>query len=223
MAVYNGELYVGGYFHQLTGEAGDNIMKWNGNSWSDLGPGNDIDTAHQIDALIVYHGELYAAGIGDGGAGGVPNTQRIAKWDGTQWHSLGTFIGTSTTNPRYILTMTIFNDELYIGGKFDTLDLTVVNNIAKYNNATGIFESVKNNFDINIYPNPATETFSVEIFSQSAQQKHFTLYNTLAQKLLQENFTTQKHTVNISSFPNGIYFIEIKTEKETFRKKIIKQ
>jgi len=82
---------------------------------------------------------------------------------------------------------------------------------------------LKENQEVNIYPNPATETITIEISSSHQEKKELNIYNTLAQKLLQENFTTQKHSVNISNFANGIYFIEVITKKQIFRRKIIKE
>lgn len=39
MAVYNNELYIGGYFDRVNGDTIYNIAKFDGTSWSDVGGG----------------------------------------------------------------------------------------------------------------------------------------------------------------------------------------
>ena len=39
LAVYNNELYAGGRFNNASGTPVNNIAKWNGTSWSDVGGG----------------------------------------------------------------------------------------------------------------------------------------------------------------------------------------
>ena len=77
-------------------------------------------------------GNLYAAGKFTS-AGGVADTAYFAKWDGTEWSSLGVFAGGST--PARIIAIDKA-DNIYVGGDFTSIDadggLTFV---AKYDGA----------------------------------------------------------------------------------------
>src|SRR5215204_4769368 len=58
MCLYKGELYAGGFFDFADGPA-NNIVKWNGTSWSTVGSGIDYEWPSQwVNALIVYNEEL---------------------------------------------------------------------------------------------------------------------------------------------------------------------
>src|SRR5689334_19541210 len=61
MVSYNGELIVGGNFNSAGNINGTRfIAKWNGSSWSTIGPPNHF--TGPVYALTVYNNELIAAG-----------------------------------------------------------------------------------------------------------------------------------------------------------------
>lgn len=129
---YNGNLIAGGYtFNSAGGVSVSNIAQWNGSSWSPLGSGISIDTAHSatpyISSLVEYNGELYAAGWFDT-AGGVP-VHNIAKWNGSSWSAVGSGIHGS------VWTLAVYNGALYAGGTIDTAGGVSVHNIAKWDGA----------------------------------------------------------------------------------------
>ena len=92
MTIYNNELNLGGNFYISAGNAGQNIMRWNGSTWQPLGVGitdinNSYNSSLQVHALNVRDGKLFVGG-GFYYAGGVP-ARGIATWDGDQWCGLG--------------------------------------------------------------------------------------------------------------------------------------
>jgi len=72
---------------------------------------------------VTYNNEIYAA----------TNTD-IYKWDGLNWISLG------VTTDDAILSMTVFNSELYVGGWFENFNGNPINRIIRYNGT--IWQSV---------------------------------------------------------------------------------
>ncbi|MGP8213951.1 MAG: hypothetical protein ACLQQ4_00165 [Bacteroidia bacterium] len=78
-----------------------------------------------VNALAVYHDELYAAGSIDS-AGGKP-ISGIAKWNGKNWSPVGKGIKGNITS------LAVFNDELYAGGFFDSADGKPYSCLAKWN------------------------------------------------------------------------------------------
>jgi len=86
-------------------------------------------------------------------------------------------------------------------------------------NYTGIEEELKDNF--NIYPNPATDYF--EINQALTKTFSLTIYNPLGQKLYEEkDITTKNKTINSTQFPEGILFINIKSNNQSINYKLLK-
>ncbi|HLG36394.1 MAG TPA: T9SS type A sorting domain-containing protein [Bacteroidia bacterium] len=82
-------------------------------------------------------------------------------------------------------------------------------------------EPVKNSA-INIYPSLSSEDLIIEISVLSSENKYLSIYNSLSQEVLFKRFTEQSYAVGISSFQNGIYFVEVRSGKEIVRKKFVK-
>ncbi len=95
-------------------------------TWDSVGSGIDGGINYgRIFALCVYDSGVYAGGS-FASAGGV-SANSIAKWDGTNWSSLGTeaLIGTRA--------LTVFDNTLYAGGSFmTTVSNGFANHIAKW-------------------------------------------------------------------------------------------
>lgn len=139
LAVYNGELYAAGHFN-FPGYPGypygSPIAKWNGTNWSAFGP-QSVDYTISIECMAVYNGELYAAGsYYQIGGGGVPEFYRISKWNGSDWITVLTIPATYTLDGALgdILSMTVYNGELYASGNFGIIiDSIPAYHIAKWN------------------------------------------------------------------------------------------
>jgi hypothetical protein len=126
MMVYKDELYVGGSFKfTASGKTAWSIAKWNGKTWTPVGPG----ISGSVSAFEIYNDELYVAGSFMSTSGASRNDitwyNGIAKWDGTKFSEL-------TPMPDYINTkkmvyfgdtpfdsfnaLKVYNGELYAGG-----------------------------------------------------------------------------------------------------------
>jgi hypothetical protein len=86
LATFNNELYIGGEFQNIGGVTTNNIIKYNGATYSSVGGGTPLCFS-MINHFFVFNDNLYVSGkfgiIGSIYANG------IAKWDGSSWHSLG--------------------------------------------------------------------------------------------------------------------------------------
>ncbi|GAB3857174.1 hypothetical protein GCM10028822_30450 [Hymenobacter terrigena] len=95
----NGDVYVGGTFTQAGGATASYVAKWNGIAWSSLGTGTANGVDNKVNALaIASNGDLYVGGAFTQAGGAAAN--RIAKWNGTAWSSVGS---SSTTGVRGIV------------------------------------------------------------------------------------------------------------------------
>jgi para-nitrobenzyl esterase len=71
-----------------------------------------------------------------------------------------------------------------------------------------------------IYPNPTKNSIDVE-----AQQQDFSLliFDISGKQIFEQHHISGKTQIDCSNFANGVYFLKIETEQETFTRKIIKQ
>jgi len=131
-------LYVGGEFDIAGCRLGlNNIVKWDGHTWSPLTGSGGTGIDGTVRAMAVYDDgsgpALYVGGEFTTAGGLTANN--IAKWDGSEWSALAGASGTGTDD--YVWTITTFDDgtgpALYIGGEFTTAGGVTTNHIASWN------------------------------------------------------------------------------------------
>jgi hypothetical protein len=84
-------------------------------------------------SLAKLGGYLYACGVFTNAGGGVI-TRNIARWDGTQWESLGSGIGNEATSGASRATaLTVWGNDLFVGGIFETAGASDSEFIARWN------------------------------------------------------------------------------------------
>lgn len=210
LLAYNGKLYAGGNFTTAGGMPANNIAVWNGSAWSALGTG----TNGAVYALTIHNGDLYAGG-GFTQAGG--NTvNNVAKWDGTNWSALAG----GRNNEVYALAS--FKGDLYAGGKFTGGMSDTAKYIARFMDTTLIGIQELNSNVFSTYPNPTTGVFTIT--TEQTAIKNIEVINVLGEKVYWLNVHTllnHTSTIDLSSKPNGIYFLQLKTENGIANKKII--
>lgn len=112
-AIHGGDLVAAGELSSAGGQPVNGIARWDGSEWHAFGAGLDLSYAQgaEVFALAVYEGELYAGGEIDL-AGGAP-VSGIARWDGVQWHAVGSGV------QGVVRAMHVGRDGLlYVGGEF---------------------------------------------------------------------------------------------------------
>jgi len=136
-------LYAGGSFGSAGGISANGIAGWDGASWAPLNGAGKNGVNDPVHALAAFKDDGWI-GARDGGGpalyaggtftitGGV-TVNRIAKWDGTSWSSLGS--GIETVNGA-VFALTAFDDgngpALYAGGAFSDAGGVEVSGIAKW-------------------------------------------------------------------------------------------
>ena len=88
--------------------------------------GLDFGGFTEARTMIEYNGDLYVGGS-FGVAGSIP-CNNVARWDGTQWDSLGRGVNGSI----WSMTVDTANGYLYVGGNFDTAGTTTAIKVARW-------------------------------------------------------------------------------------------
>ncbi len=125
---HDGKLFIGGTFLNHGDANGNCITSWNGTAYASLGTGIQALSVRSVDALVYGgYGNLYVGGWFDT-AGGVANTENIAKWDGSAFSPLGTGI-----NGGVVALALAANGVLWAGGQFTLAGGVSANYIAQWN------------------------------------------------------------------------------------------
>lgn len=204
LEIFNDELIVAGYFFQADGNPTNCIMRWNGSEFLPMGQSG---ANNRVDCLLSHNGFLYAAGMftemDDEEA-------RVALWDGTGWSSLSDcdFAFNNISQGGLIRAMTVFEDELYVGGVFHEVDGEPFGHIAKFNGIlpTSI-PSIESHLQIEIYPNPAHDRLEFRNLPIGDEMRIeiLTLSGQPVSRLVLHG--TKTHTADISFLIQGVYII----------------
>lgn len=128
MLVYNNELAIFGSFSNGGGNSNaDNIVIWNGSSWTPLTGGSSTNNGTYHD-MIIYNGNLIC--IGPTMMNNVSNLNFVAKWDGNLWSGVGGGVTGGTTDAW---SGCVYQNDLYVGGIFYAAGGVPAQCIAKWN------------------------------------------------------------------------------------------
>lgn len=131
LEVYGDDLYLGGQFTTGPGNAGMNIMRWDGMAYHAMGAGiqyapNNFSTLCSAKMLVhegllwVRHGCNYAGGV---------TSKGIATWDGTEWCGVP---GDLVSDWGSLTSMAFYQDTLFVVKLGDTLDGVFTNGVGKF-------------------------------------------------------------------------------------------
>jgi len=167
----------------------------------------------KIDSILLkgtYHKQFWICGLND--TIGCGDTGIVAIIEG-----IGSTFG---------LLSTLEEGDGMGDGTFCTLNCVSINSNPVYPDTSTVcvpiitaIRNYNNTASFSIYPNPSADNITIE----SPQQSTIEIYNIQGQLI--ETLAANNNTLNIdvSAFPNGIYILEMKTEKEIEVKKFVKE
>jgi hypothetical protein len=129
LSVYKGNLIAGGNFMTAGGVSANGIAQWDGISWHPLGSGMD----GSVFAMTVYDQpgvvgiSLIAGGLFTTAGGAT--VDRIARWTGGNWESMG---GVGGYDESDVSTLIAYNNHLIAGGSFNTAGGITAYRIAQF-------------------------------------------------------------------------------------------
>ena len=130
IAVSGNDIYVGGRFTTTFGDKYPNqIAEWNGTEFLAFGKGvNTIIDGTVFAVAVGANGDVYIGGNFTHVAGKPAN--KVARWDGTDWHALGAGADSS------VFALATNGDNVFIGGAFNRAGGLSANYIARWNRPT---------------------------------------------------------------------------------------
>ena len=89
----------------------------------------------------------------------------------------------------------------------------------------GVDESVVSSQQsaINIYPNPSSNSITIELPTQPSKNTTLILSNTNGQRLITQTITESKTEIDITHLPTGIYIVKVWNDKEVMVQKVVKE
>lgn len=97
-----------------------------------------------------------------------------------------------------------------------------------YNFAGGVLnatEFAQANHQLIAYPNPTADIAYIKSDSRTSNQSgSYTIFNVAGNKILEKHFTQLKDTpIDLTSYPKGLYFINLKIGDKTYQTKLLKK
>jgi photosystem II stability/assembly factor-like uncharacterized protein/PKD repeat protein len=132
----------------------------------------------------------------------------------TQFVTYTVNIGSIASSTNAMFRFVFFADPNGQGNNLYIDDINVTNS------TVGI-KNIETEMDLEIYPNPSNGIFSIGVISE-AKQSQIEVYNILGECIHRQTVTSANSQIDLSSQPNGIYFINITTDFKQYTKKIIK-
>jgi len=87
---------------------------------------------------------------------------------------------------------------------------------------TSINEGNRYDGPFKIFPNPAKDNINISCEISSKEEIRIELYNIIGKQLLSQDIIKQTASIDISMFPDGLYFLNIISHERNFQKKFIK-
>jgi hypothetical protein len=203
-----GMLYAGGTFTTAGGIPANNIAMWNGTAWAALGSG----TNGTVKALTMHNGELYAGGSFT--QAGSSSVNYVAKWDGVNWSDL------SGGRNGEVFSLASFQGDLYVGGNFSGGSNDTAAYFAVYHDSTMSVSENANAFEVTTFPNPSDEIITLNISGAKGP------FEIIVRNMLGEIILADRRAVgtsiefNTSGLPEGMYTLEVNSEKRKATKLI---
>ncbi|MDD4150873.1 MAG: hypothetical protein PHE33_12685, partial [Bacteroidales bacterium] len=150
-------LYIGSSFKYVNNEIANQILKWDGYSYFTMQDG--IDHWGRLNVIMRYKDKILIGGDFTN-ASNVPNTNRIAAWNGYQWQSFS-----STYINGEIEDFAVYNDTLFISGRLNKIGNDSTHKVAAYHGGDWIVLS-ENHYTFGNF-SAALEIFNGELYASA--------------------------------------------------------
>jgi len=129
-------------------------------------------------------------------------------------------------------TLVEFDAKIDLGGNTDTWDLFAYSNIDGGISLTDAYvvspvsiNNIESNYSIDIFPNPSNSIINIKSSEISNTKVEILIHSSVGELLYSKSLDINNdlnQSIDISAFPIGIYFIQIKFDENNIYKKILK-
>ncbi|MFK7755599.1 MAG: T9SS type A sorting domain-containing protein [Flavobacteriales bacterium] len=220
---YEDHLYICGSFVSCPGEQPVNdIMRWNGEEWSDLGTGLGVFGLNNVNDMVIMNSELYVSGRFEE-VGGIP-AHNLAKWDGNQWCA----IEHDFTN-TYIRTIGVYQNELYVYASTEEFSSRLWKWTGTAETCSEEFNSISEQREpesLTLYPNPASDLLTITLPKQFDGSGTISITDGLGRTV--EEFTEEiqagsQITIATLNLPIGLYTLKFRHEEGVYAARFVKE
>ncbi len=187
------------------------VAKWDGQNWQQVGNGLPATSW----GMSMYQGILYA-----GTRAPVPN--KIMRLIGQTWQPLATY----PTNGG-ISELCEFQGALFAGATFYEIDsICCFYGLAKYSDTltVGFNNENQNDFNFNIYPNPAKDRITISLNNMFYGKSEIKLFNAYSELVFQKTFTDNTSEIELKipeHLVSGVYICTIVNSGHEYSKSFI--
>jgi hypothetical protein len=223
MANFNDELIISGTFTvaENPNNPGSGIVGWNGATWNTFIGGTNDPNTNDIGAvsdMVVDGNRLYACGNFTH-VGGSP-VNHLAFWEEDHWCS---FVDSFMLNENQtsVSLMTFFQDQFIVAGSFEAVsENTTIHGIAQYiggNECELTSTEVATDFQqIDLFPNPTNNSIRIKNLSPNSEVWVFDQFGRIVE-------FTHDNEIDVSTWPNGMYSIVVKSRGGHWCKSFVKE
>ena len=209
LRIFQNELYAVGDFTPWTFNPSTRISKWDGSSWQSM-PFPTGGNQQQITDLVEYHNALYICGFFN-------QPPDFIRFNGSGYDSLCDVSG-------FINNLCVYKNELYVGGLFNSINGITVSNIAKFNDASGIFENkIPSSDEFMKFSNPrfVDQEFEISFDEKIDLNKSVLQIIDSSGKEYYSTTGLNQNYFNVKLSYPGLYYIVINFDDKVISKKLI--
>lgn len=224
------------------------VARWNGSQWVNQGgQGNSnvngfITTTSQVTSFSPFTiGSSTSANplpivLLDFNAKPINNSVNI-KWsttaeinndfftveksvNGTEWMSIGEVKGVG--NSEVLTNYSLVDASPVAGVQFYRLKQTDVNGDFSYSSIVPVKFGSAATAGVMVYPMPASNVLNIDLNNDAESNVEITILNTMGQVVLNTTVTGSAHQLDISKLVSGVYFIEVSSEGNVSKSKLVK-
>jgi hypothetical protein len=193
--------------------------------WINDGKGTFTDNGQRIDKGIIYIGDVDADGDEDIYTTNTDSTWLWINQGGNQSGTAGTYVQTGDPIPWVKRDMILC--DLDKDGDLDGISIKWNGDNKVYINdaiSTDIKQVKSKTAGISIYPNPTSGLVAISFDAVPVFEINVEIYNLRGTLLSSKTFlNTTTVTIDITGFPDGMYFIKAITDRGSYEEKIIKE
>ena len=250
----NGDMLVGGRFDKYNGEQRENLVKIFADGTLDMnfhsGDFEGSTGSNVYSITLDENGKIIVGGRFESFDGYSVHQMMRLNSNGT--FDSGFSIGTGPESPNsseYVSVLTKQpNGKIIVGGRFNLFDGIYAGHITRLIPATGIqgrginyftsepaIDAQANNIVlqsigvmtaplVNIYPNPSTGIFTLDMKGYEGQTFELIIHNALGQLIHQTTLKPENaYQLDLTNFQNGNYFVRLQNNNTTINKIITKK